>query len=129
MRTRHLGSAFLFLAAGAANDSGGGALDERNAMPAGFTDVDVGKNPFQRVGDFVTGQYVGKGTPLTIKGKQVNTFLVKQDNGDNTRILASAMIEAFFEERNVGDIVYIQYLGQEKGGQGNINKYRFAVKR
>ena len=112
----------------------GKAYGTPSEAPEGFKVKNRSGNPFPTPGAIVYGMYVGPGKVRHFpkkgktEAKDVETFLV--DTGTNElEILGAFQLAEFFKEDcKRGDMVWIRFDEQIKGGQGRVNKYTFAVK-
>jgi hypothetical protein len=119
------------------SDAQGTNLPPPAEAPDGFTQVST-DFALNREGATLTGIYLGwgeekektvkrKGEPDTIQ--KIKTFLVKRaEDGAIVNALISSILDPLISARSPGDYIWIRREKQVTGGQGKVNKFKFAYR-
>jgi hypothetical protein len=119
------------------SDAQGTNLPPPADVPESFTQVST-DFALNREGAILTGIFLGwgeekektvkrKGEPDTIQ--KIKTFLVKRtEDGAIVNALISSILDPLISARSPGDYLWIRREKQVQGGQGKVNKFKFAYR-
>ena len=102
------------------------ALSTPAAVPTGFKEI-VFKPALGEEGEMLIGTYQGPASDSIIKGKPVKNFKVEVADGEIRLVRGTAQLIQFFETLHLGQSIWLMRGKQIRGGQGNVNTYRFGI--